>query len=576
MIRRPGLSSGIDARIGGIRASGSTVSGGQFNGKNMNQVLEELARDTSGRTFTNQSITIDGIRLDIVWDSSVGPPGSGGRYVFKNDNLFKGQTASVSNLINQFDLKPKIIKGTPDLRQADITKKVNEFDTVLKKSGAPDAERKTLVDELRKNLENNPTIVAEVRLTMANDVAVNAQLVDVTPGQVDVQVRKAQRIEAKIQEVETKIEAIETKIDEFEVKEIKAEEIEVIKVEVLQILDEAEVKVDIKEVSSDPLGKSVLISAPDFDIAPITTSQIILDEIPGKFTRDRFKVVTEVPESKLREGMQKSAKDLESKANEAASKGFLSDTTLQAIRDIFPRVNKKWLLAGTIGLGLASGLAYLAYTLSLEKAGAQHQEDLNGCYLYDSITNTKKKINLLTCGDFATGQMIQTCVTQSYSPTATPQPVITECGKDVFNPCAKTAISRSSDSAVPMVPNVCSLYLYKGSAPAPITGVTTQDACKTEDGKAIPVGQACSGYCKTENFNLPENLTLMCIQVDYNTAFIDLMMRLGYDPIKLFPPAPGQPPAVSTISRPLAITTGVLGLAFVILLVVYMTRKPKV
>jgi hypothetical protein len=507
--------------------------------------------------------------LDIVWDSSVGPPGSGGRYVLKNDQLFKGQTASVSNLISQFDLKPKIIKGTPDLRKANIDAKVNEFDTVLKENNVTEADRKILVDELRKKLENNLSIEADIRLTTANDVAINAQLVDVTQGQVDVQVKRAQRVievEAKLEAIE--VEVLEAKVD-VELEEIVLEEIVL---EVETVLDNAEVKVDI----IDDLNKSIQIFGP-FTVSNVTTGKLINEAVNvSTVTRGATTSAIEAPPNQVIDGMEKSAKDLESKANEATSNGLLSNKLLQTIRDIFPRVNKTWLLAGTIGLGLASGLAYLAYTLSLEKAGAQHQEDLNGCYLYDSITNTKKKINLLTCGDFATGQMIQTCVTQSYSPTATPQPVITECGKDVFNPCAKTAISRSSDPAVPMVPNVCSLYLYKGSAPAPITGVTTQDACKTEDGKAIPVGQACSGYCKTENFNLPENLTLMCIQVDYNTAFIDLMMRLGYDPIKLFPPAPGQPPAVSTISRPLAITTGVLGLAFVILLVVYMTRKPKV
>jgi hypothetical protein len=564
MFRRPGFSSGIDARIGGIRASGKTVVGGQFNKKNMNEVLRDLAEDTSGRTFTNQSITIDGIRLDIVWDSSVGPPGSGGRYVLKNDNLFKGQTASVPNLIPQFDLKPKIIKGTPDLRQADINRRVNEFDTVLKENDVPDAERKIFVDELRKQLENNPSIEADIRNATAFDVAQNAQLVELVEPQ-QVQVRRAQRIienEAKLEAIE--VEVLEAKVD--------VELLEEIVLEVETVLDNAEVKVDI----IDDLNKSIQIFGP-FTASNVTTGKLINEAVNvSTVTRESTTSVIEAPSNEVKVAMQESAKGLEANAFQSHSKGLLSNKLLQTIRDIFPRVNKKWLLAGTIGLGLASGLAYLAYTLSLEKAGAQHQEDLNGCYLYDSITNTKKKINLLTCGDFATGQMIQTCVTQSYSPTATPQPVITECGKDVFNPCAKTAISRSSDPAVPMVPNVCSLYLYKGSAPAPITGVTTQDACKTEDGKAIPVGQACSGYCKTENFNLPENLTLMCIQVDYNTAFIDLMMRLGYDPIKLFPPAPGQPPAVSTISRPLAITTGVLGLAFVILLVVYMTRKPKV
>jgi hypothetical protein len=262
--------------------------------------------------------------------------------------------------------------------------------------------------------------------------------------------------------------------------------------------------------------------------------------------------------------------DLASRARKAYADSKISKSVMErlTIKDnvLFKRRAK---IAGAIfaGTSVASGIGYLIWALcasSASQATVQHQEDNSGCFLYNRITNTKTKVKLLTCTPDAQITGIETCPTQMYSAT-TSASSISECANNTFNPCAKTATSRSEDPAVPLVPNVCNLYLYKGSAPVQIEGVTARDACAN-----LKANQVCSEYCKSENFNLSEIHQLMCIQLDYDLAFADLMIALGYDPVEIFPPAPSS--AQSAVSKPLLIATLTLGVIFLVVFVYWIKK----
>jgi hypothetical protein len=247
---------------------------------------------------------------------------------------------------------------------------------------------------------------------------------------------------------------------------------------------------------------------------------------------------------------------------DAANKGKIS-----------PLVRKILLggLAGTIGgvaligIGIGIGRNY-PYEATLVQAAEQHQQDLNGCWVYDYGKNgARTKIKLLTCGSADTSAAMETCATQNYTASTTG---ITECPSATFNPCVKGSKSRASGTSVPLVPNVCDYYVYNGTKPDEVNGVTVKDACKTPEGKDLDSQVVCSPYCKTGNFNLPKNTDLFCVQVDYPTALVDLLVNLGVDPNKVVPPNPDS----NTTSKTLKIVAGVLGGIFVLLLFVYFMK----
>jgi hypothetical protein len=193
--------------------------------------------------------------------------------------------------------------------------------------------------------------------------------------------------------------------------------------------------------------------------------------------------------------------------------------------------------------------------------------------MYNKLDGTKVKVKVLSCGDLDYQGALETCATQNYASMA-PSDVL-ECSVNTFNPCIADSASRSTDPAVPLVPNVCSKYIYKGTTPAAVSGVTLIDACKNADGSSLSAKQTCSPYCKSENFNLPENMGLMCMDVDIETAFIDMVQALGYDPVVIFPPKIPVAAAATTFSKPLLITTAVLGFIFSILGILYLYRRRK-
>jgi hypothetical protein len=234
---------------------------------------------------------------------------------------------------------------------------------------------------------------------------------------------------------------------------------------------------------------------------------------------------------------------------------------LEKIKNSWLYRNKNNLsVLGTVG-GAITGLALSLDKKALRDEAINRQKETNGCFLINLITNEKTKISLLTCGDFDTGKVIQTCATQLYTSGAT----INECPTSTFNPCTINSKSRSSDPAVPLVPNVCDKYLYKGTAPSPVEGVTTLTACPDT------VSSPCSGYCKSANFNLPENFELQCIDVDYMTIYLNLVEEIGYDANTLFPPKI----ASSTPAKALIIATAVLGTVFLLVAVYYYFYRVK-
>lgn len=240
-----------------------------------------------------------------------------------------------------------------------------------------------------------------------------------------------------------------------------------------------------------------------------------------------------------------------------------------------PNWNKRVALATTIGVSVGVLTGYLL-SRNVESAAVQHQKDVNGCYLVNTQTgDLPVKIKLLTCGHYDIAGAMETCATQIYS-TANAA-TITECATNLFNPCARTSKSRASDTSVPLVPNVCDTYLYNQSTPPlSVPGVTVKNACQNPDGSALPATQACSAYCKTDNFNLPSEYEVVCVDIDSSTALVDLLETLGVDVDTVFPPDPPSPPPAShAVSKPLAIAASVLGGVCVLLLAVYMYRRKK-
>jgi len=255
--------------------------------------------------------------------------------------------------------------------------------------------------------------------------------------------------------------------------------------------------------------------------------------------------------------------------NAEASSGLSS-----TVKKWFKRLGK--LIAALAVLGFLAGLDDIIEACTeatLAAAADDHQKDLNGCWLIDTIQGTETKVKLLTCGHYDVSAAMETCATQVY--TGANAATITKCPDTTFNPCAKTSTSRTSDKSVPLVPNVCDLYLYNGTAPLAVTGVTVKNACLNTDGTSLKDTQACSPYCSTQNFDLPSHLQLVCRSVEYPFAFAHLLANVGVNPVEVFPPA--APPkdtgtvsaAKTAASKPLLIATAVLGGIFLILLVIF-------
>lgn len=134
-----------------------------------------------------------------------------------------------------------------------------------------------------------------------------------------------------------------------------------------------------------------------------------------------------------------------------------------------------------------------------------HQNFLNGCFLYDTIDGTLTKVKLLSCGKVVIDNAMDTCAINDSSKGT--------CPENTFIPCLDEA---------------CTSIVYNGTEPDVPSNVSKQNACSNSDAP-------CSSFCQTNAFQLSEHLELLCIDVDLPTAYVDLMDVLGYNIEELFP-----------------------------------------
>lgn len=127
----------------------------------------------------------------------------------------------------------------------------------------------------------------------------------------------------------------------------------------------------------------------------------------------------------------------------------------------------------------------------------------NGCYLYNSLTNTTTLIRLLSCRngkDLKKGnQVTETCDIQDA--------LIQKCPSDTFNPCLKSG--NSSD---------CSLYLVSDESEA--DDKKTFLACSTSEQKD------CSQFCDSKYFNMGPEYNISCIGLKGNEGVLFLLNEL--------------------------------------------------
>jgi hypothetical protein len=331
-------------------------------------------------------------------------------------------------------------------------------------------------------------------------------------------------------------------------------------------VSEAEVKENISDQKND-LSDSI-------DRSTVTTAQA--KENLQKFfsTRDTARKATGGTPV-----IPKLERALESKglldAGEKLTKGAEASKASSKVKKWFKRLGVFIGAVSVLFVGAAlEDIIALATETTLAAAAEEHQKDQNGCWLIDSIALTETKVKLLTCGTFDVSTAMETCASQTYTPANAA--TITKCPVTTFNPCAKSSRSRATDQSVPLVPDVCDMYLYKGTAPTAVTGVTTKNACLNTDGTPLKDTEACSVFCSTANFNLPSHQVLVCRSLTYPEAYAHLLATIGVDPSKVFPPKgetnpteTSGAPQLTAVSKPLVITAAVLGGVFLILLVIY-------
>lgn len=226
---------------------------------------------------------------------------------------------------------------------------------------------------------------------------------------------------------------------------------------------------------------------------------------------------------------------------------------LAAVRTTLPTAAAAAATASDAGAS-EEELRYDTFGMILVEGALAHQQDVNGCWMYDKLRGTLTKVKLLSCGQVSLDNAMDTCATQNYAPGLDAS--IRPCSNTVFNPCLKNGTQRTLNSATPAVPNVCSTYLYNTTAPASVSGVTAIDACA-----GVSADQTCSSYCKAEHFDLPEYVELICVNMDFPTAYADFMSQLGYNPTELFSSvnnATRTPPSPAPKSKTTWIVVGVV------------------
>jgi hypothetical protein len=474
------------------------------------------------------------------------------------------------------------VDGIPRIDAASAERAAEQIEAVGMEDGLGVQQSKAMREAFLEYFNNNPFKQFIDRFRRSRQVADNA---------------RPQAQKAKVDEMEAKAESeVELSVSRRALDEPSVRDIQEVAADAA---DAGKVEQKLDEVKSEPAAKPPIDENPVLEIVDEPLQRITVQstlEPPGPSVRDRMRttwqewrsrpptqrkaaeaVVTPAPVEE--QAIVKTVeKDIPERANRARTENKISAQVHKELTD-GPK-SSSWTrrekiaagaVAGTLlaGAGITAGLAWYRARASMAAAASQHQQDLNGCWMYNKLDGTKVKVKLLSCGDLDLASAMETCSTQSFS--AAESATITDCAKTTFNPCIQSSKSRSSDPLTPLVPNVCDRYVYNTpSAPTAIEGVTTVPACRKLDGTSLPAKQSCSPYCQSENFNLPPHLALMCVDVDFSTAFVDLVSALGYNPDTIFPPANApSPPASPGLSKPVFIALTVIGVVLLIALGVF-------
>jgi len=472
------------------------------------------------------------------------------------------------------------VDGIPQLNVEDAARAGDDIEAVAVDEGVDPAQAKSMKQAFLEYFNNNPFKKFVDRFRASRRVADNVR----PPNE-----------QARVKAEEVKVES---EVDAASISRRAAID-EPLAVEVKQVAedasDAAKVEQKLDELKSDPEAKAPIDNNPVLESVNTPLERIFVESIlepPGpsvrKGLRTKWQEWRNRPPNERRAAeavatpapveekaiVQMVEKELPERANKARSENKISTEVQKQLTDA-PK-SSSWTkrekiaagaVAGTLLVGgsVVGAMAWYRARASMAGAVAQHQQDLNGCWMYNKLDGTKTKVKLLSCGDLDLTSAMETCSTQSFVTGSTS---ISDCPNTTFNPCTRNSKNRSTNSQIPLVPNVCDTYVSSGS-PAAIEGVTTIPACRKLDGSALPSKQSCSPYCQTENFNLPPHLALMCIDVDFSTAFVDLVSALGYDPQTIFPPANAQLVPPSGPSKAVWIALAVIGVALLIGLGVY-------
>ncbi len=312
--------------------------------------------------------------------------------------------------------------------------------------------------------------------------------------------------------------------------------------------------------------------------ADAAASNRLVRSMAGGLTDDLAKMGDEIGEGLALTDDQ--AKLALGKVDELSRLGKINAKAKDLLKRAINIQRSTWLKAG-LSVAAITAITYLSVLNATKEIV---KETRSGCYVYDQLTTALTRIDLLTCGNApADPAALTTCVTQSYSPTSGSTTVssgISSCGEKTFNPCLSTANSRApASSKLPLVPNVCDKYLYKGTAPPAVTGVTAVNACKTTDQKDLPPEQTCSPYCSTEYFKLPSTQSLICFSPDFVPALLSLAKDAGITPEDVTgvpedpdPNEDGEADSVP-VSKALIISAASLGGLMLVLVAVWLYLK---
>ncbi len=142
----------------------------------------------------------------------------------------------------------------------------------------------------------------------------------------------------------------------------------------------------------------------------------------------------------------------------------------------------------------------------------EYQKNVNGCYLLDKFQGTMTKVQALSCGGVNVSSAIPSC-DLVYTSMTNVDDMRSRCSENTFIPC---------------LDDTCQSIAYAGTKPATTKSVV--DACAEN-----PNGGACSTLCDSKAFHLPEHLELICVNMDVRTAYLDLMKKLDYNVLEMFP-----------------------------------------